>query len=176
MERIELKIAVRGAEAAPRFLRGILALAKANGIDQATLASRAGISAESLSRLKRAGGCRLATAFELAAAAGAESLVVTPRRDDALQLSARKLSAGRRHSLSAKELRDALRRGRVPADQRGHLLAFFEELPIELLHDVALDEGFEFERLLALAKELGAEGETLEWLAEMAGDSLAPAP
>ena len=43
-----------GAVSARRLIAAVLAAAKADGIDQATLAARAGISAESLSRLKKA--------------------------------------------------------------------------------------------------------------------------
>lgn len=63
--------------------------------------------------------------------------------------------------------------GEPRPEQRVHLLGFFEELPVESVHDVVLDEGLDFARLTALAHELGAEGETVEWLGEMAGYSVA---
>lgn len=153
----------------------ILAFAKGRGVDQGTLAERAGISAEALSRLKKQGGCRLTTTLELARAAGFGRLHLAagPVGRTAASLSARKLSAGRRLAIDANELISALRTG-APGDQlTPHLLGFFEELPIELVHDVILDEGLNYAGLLPLAKQLGAEGETLEWLEEMAGDGLA---
>ncbi len=56
-----------------------------------------------------------------------------------------------------------------------HLYGFFEELPIEVVHDVILDECLDYAHLASLANKLGAEGETIDWLAEMAGDGLANA-
>ncbi len=73
------------------------------------------------------------------------------------------------------ELVDALRTGRSSGGHRAHLYGFFEELPIELVHDVILDEGLDYSPLFSLAKALGAEGETVDWLAEMAGDGVADA-
>ena len=55
------------------------------------------------------------------------------------------------------------------------MVCFFEELPIELVHDVILDEKLDYAHLVWLAKELVTEGETLDWLTEMAGDGLADA-
>jgi len=87
-------------------------------------------------------------------------------------IAARKLSAGRRIPITGEELVTELRTG--PTRQhRTHLIGFFEELPVESVHDVALDEGLDYRHLAALASELGAEGETVEWLEEMAHDSVA---
>jgi len=152
----------------------IVAVARTRGIDQATLARRAGISPESLSRLKRSGGCRLATALELARAAGLERLVLAePASGTAASVAARELSAGRRRAINAAELVRALAADKPGKRHRAHLLGFFEELPLESVHDVALDEGLDYHRLLALARALGAEGETVDWLEEMAGNGLA---
>lgn len=177
MKALLIDLSDSAAVSAKRLIAEIMAFARASGIDQRTLASRAGISAGSLSRLKRAGGCRLATALELARAVGFRRLELTkePTGRVAAALSARKLSAGRRLPISAKELVRALRSGAPRAAHRAHLRGFFEELPIELVHDVVLDEGLDYARLAALANALGAAGETVDWLAEMAGDRVANA-
>jgi len=175
MTALSIKLTDSGAISAKGLIAGIIAFAKENGIDQATLASRTGISAESLSRLKKAGGCRLGTALELARVAGFKTLDLTkqPASQVALSLSARKLSAGRRHPISAEELGLALRTGESQDGHRAHLYGFFEELPIELVHDVILDECLDYAHLASLANELGAEGETVDWLEEMADDRVA---
>lgn len=74
-------------------------------------------------------------------------------------MAAAKLSAGRRLSITAAALVQALVTGSATRDNRVHLLGFFEELPIESVHDVVLDHDLDYVRLLALAQELGAEGE-----------------
>ena len=162
---------------AQRLVEEIIALAKERGIDQATLAADAGISAESLSRLKKAGGCRLATALDLARAAGFGSIQLTEQAIDkvAASLAARKLSAGRRLPISAEDLVLALQSDAPQAELKVHLCGFFEELPIELVHDVILDHNLDYALLARRAKDLGAEGETIDWLTEMAGDGLAHA-
>jgi hypothetical protein len=43
------------------------------------------------------------------------------------------------------------------------------------VHDVILDEDLNYAHLISLAKDLGTEGETIDWLTEMAGDGLANA-
>ena len=166
-----------GRISAQRFVEEIIALAKDRGIDQVRLAADAGISAESLSRLKKAGGCRLATALDLARAAGFGSIQLTEQAIDkvAASMAARKLSAGRRLPISSEEFVLALQSDTTRAEFRVHLCGFFEELPIELVHDVILDEELDYAHLVWLAKELGAEGETLDWLTEMAGDGMADA-
>jgi len=40
---------------------------------------------------------------------------------------------------------------------------------------VVLEENLGYAKLYELATSLGAEGETVDWIAEMAGDRLAPA-
>jgi hypothetical protein len=90
-------------------------------------------------------------------------------------MAARKLSAGRRLPISSKDLVLALQSDAPQAEFKVHLCGFFEELPIELVHDVILDENLDYAHLGWLAKELGAEGETIDWLTEMAGDGLADA-
>ena len=178
MVALSINLAGSGAVASKALILQILASARESGIDQATLARRAGISAESLSRLKKAGSCRLGTALDLARIAGFKSIDLTaePRAQVASSLSARKLSAGRRVPISAEELVSALRRKDPPGKHKVHLYGFFEELPLELVHDVILDECLDYTHLLSLARELGAEGETVDWLAEMADDSVASAP
>jgi hypothetical protein len=166
-----------GAVSAQGLIAEIIAFARKRGVDQVTLAARAGISAESLSRLKKAGGCRLATALELARVAGFKTLELTEQSADtvAASMSARKLSAGRRRPISAEDLVLALQSEAPQEGHRAHLYGFFEELPIEVVHDVILDENLSYAHLALLANELGAEGETVDWLAEMAGDGLADA-
>jgi len=166
-----------GAISARALIAAIIAFARESGIDQAMLASRAGISAESLSRLKKAGSCRLGTALELARVAGFNTvdLTIQSAGQVASSLSACKLSAGRRLPISAEELVLALRTCKPQDGIRAHLYGFFEELPIELVHDVILDERLDYAHLTSLANELGAEGETVDWLAEMAGDCVANA-
>ncbi len=172
-----INLTASGAVSAQGVIAEIIAFARERGIDQATLAARAGISAESLSRLKKAGGCRLATALELARVAGFKTLELTEQSADsvATSMAARKLSAGRRLPISAEDLILALRTGAPEEGHRAHLYGFFEELPIEVVHDVVLDEGLDYAHLASLANELGAEGDTIDWLAEMAGDGLADA-
>ncbi len=63
MTALSIDLTDSGAISAKAFIAKIIAFARESGIDQATLASRAGISAESLSRRKKVGGCRLATAL-----------------------------------------------------------------------------------------------------------------
>ena len=166
-----------GPFAARALIEGIIALARERGIDQASLATSAGISAESLSRLKKAGGCRLATALELARAAGFGTLELKVQASDkvAASMAARKLSAGRRFPIGSKDLVLALQCEAPQAEFRAHLCGFFEELPIELVHDVVLDHNLDYAHLVWLAKDLGTEGETIDWLTEMAGDGLANA-
>jgi len=175
MAGLSIKLTNRGAVPARNLVAGIIAFAKGRGIDQNALAARAGISAESLSRLKREGGCRLGTTLELARAAGFGSLDLVPRpvAGTALASSARKLSAGRRLPISAEELGSALRTGKLRHGHGVHLYGFFEELPIDLVHDVILDESLDYARLASFARDLGAEGKTVDWLAEMAGECLA---
>ncbi len=166
-----------GSLVARDMILTIVAFARRKGIDQATLARRAGISPETLSRLKRAGACRLVTAVELARAAGLGRLDIHERATSnvAVTMAAQKLSAGRRRSIGADDLIEALSTGVVVKRYRGHLCGFFEELPLESVHDMILDHGLDYCRLVLLAEELGAEGETVEWCKEMAGDGLAGA-
>lgn len=93
----------------------------------------------------------------------------------AAAVAACELSAGRRRPITAEQLVALLASGAVERPLQAHLCGFFEELPIEIVHDVALDEHLDYRRLLTLARRLGAEGETIEWLEEMAGDRVAPA-
>ena len=174
---LSISLAESGTIAAKDLVAQILVFAKERGIDQATLAARSGISAEALSRLKKSGGCRLETALALVRATGVGALELSlPVGDRAASaLSARKLSAGRRVPISEAELVVALRTGRSSDSHRAHLYGFFEELPIELVHDVILDENLDYSHLSSLAGALGAEGETVDWLAEMAGDGVADA-
>jgi DNA-binding XRE family transcriptional regulator len=164
-----------GSSAARDLVDQILSFARQHSIDQATLARRAGISPETLSRLKKTGRCRLATALDLAHAAGLGQLEMMERSAArvAASIAARKLSAGRRLPITAEELVQALAASKPPRELKAHLCGFFEELPIESVHDVVLDERLDYDHLAALAHELGAEGETVEWLEEMARDSVA---
>jgi hypothetical protein len=175
--KLSISLTGSGRLSAQGFIEEIIALAKERGVDQVTLARHAGISAESLSRLKKAGGCRLATALDLARAAGFGTLELTdhPFAKVAASMAARKLSAGRRLPISSEDFVLALQSDAPQAEFRAHLCGFFEELPIELVHDVVLDHNLDYTHLVWLAKELGAEGETIDWLAEMVGDSLADA-
>ncbi len=177
MNALSIGLTGSGSVSARGLITEIIAFARERGIDQVNLAARAGISAESLSRLKKAGGCRLATALELARVAGFKTLELTEQSADsvAASMSARKLSAGRRLPISAEDLILALQSGAPQEGHRVHLYGFFEELPIEVVHDVILDEDLDYAHLASLANELGAEGETIDWLAEMAGDGLANA-
>jgi DNA-binding phage protein len=168
-----LSIRLTQPDAAKDLVAQILALARQRGLDQTAVAKRAGISPESLSRLKKSGKCRLATALDLARAAGLKHLGLRPDVRVSASIAARKLSAGRRIPITAEALVRSLETGVLKPEQRVHLLGFFEELPIESVHDLVLDEGLDFERLTALAHELGAEGETVEWLGEMARYSVA---
>ncbi|MFQ5786080.1 MAG: helix-turn-helix domain-containing protein [Alphaproteobacteria bacterium] len=175
MTALSINLTGSGAASAQELIAKIVAFAGERGVDQATLAARAGISAASLSRLKKAGSCRLTTALELARVAGFKTLDLADQFTGhiAASISARKLSAGRRLPISAEELIAALASGEPPDRLRAHLYGFFEELPIEIVHDLILDENLDYAHLAALADALGAEGETVDWIAEMASDSLA---
>jgi DNA-binding phage protein len=169
--------------ATQRLIDAVLDFARERGIDQATLAKHAGIAPEALSRLKKAGNCRLATALGLARAAGLTHIIlsadpvaaIAPADHAAATVCARKLSAGRRIPIAADELVAALRADEIPARHRAHLFGFFEELPIGAVHEVILDEGLDFPHLAAAASRLGAEGKTVEWIEDMAGDGVATA-
>ena len=100
---------------------------------------------------------------------------VAPAERSAATVCARKLSAGRRTPIAADELVAALRADEVPAPHHAHVFAFFEELPIDLVHEVILEEGLDFAHLAKLAGRLGAEGKTSEWIEDMADDGVAPA-
>lgn len=155
----------RSRQPSRRLIDAILRRAKERQIDQAILAKHAGIAPEALSRLKKAGNCRLATALALARAAGLTRISLesrpqtggAPAERSAATVCARKLSAGRRTPIAADELVASLRADEVPATLRAHLLGFFEELPIDAVHEVALDEGLDFAHLAQLARRLGAE-------------------
>lgn len=177
MTKLSISLMGSGRLSAQGFIQGIIALAGERGIDQVTLARHAGISAESLSRLKKAGGCRLVTALDLARASGFGTLELTehPFAKVAASIAARKLSAGRRLPIGSEDLVLALQSDAPQAEFEVHLCGFFEELPIELVHDVILDEYLDYAHLGCVAKELGAEGETIDWLTEMAGNGLADA-
>lgn len=177
MPKVSINLTDSGRLVSSELIEKIIMQARRQGIDQQTLATRAGISPESLSRLKKAGGCRLATAFDLARVAGFGRLELAehPVAMVAAAMAARKLSAGRRRPIGSDELVQALQSDAPDAEFTAHLCGFFEELPIELVHDVILDEDLNYAHLISLAKDLGTEGETIDWLTEMAGDSLANA-
>ena len=59
------------------LLQPILALAKAQGLTQLTLAERAGITPETLSRAKRGGNMRVSTLNELAHVVGLKLSLVS---------------------------------------------------------------------------------------------------
>jgi DNA-binding phage protein len=155
----------------------IIEFARRRNLDQGALAAAAGISPEALSRLKKAGTCRLTTALSLARAAGLTSLELADRpvASPAASIAARKLSAGRRVPIDPGELVGALAGGPFSDPHRGHLCGFFEELPIASVHDVILEEDLDYQALISLARELEVEGDTVEWLADMAGDGVANA-
>ena len=117
----------------------------------------------------------MATALALARAAGLRKLEISeePSANLAATIAARKLSAGRRLPITAEELVLALASSEPQKKHVAHLYGFFEELPIESVHDVVLDEGLDYAHLTALANNLAAKGETVEWLEDMARDSLA---
>jgi len=54
--------------------------------------------------------------------------------------------------------------------RRAHLRGLIEELPIEQIHDLVLDKWVEFEKLSQIADTLSCEGETVDWIREMAGE------
>lgn len=168
---------LRGRNPARRLVLAIIRRARAAGIGQAELARAAGISPEALSRLKREGRCRLTTALALAEAAGFEQVVLAagPPAGSAASVAAKKLGASRRRDISVEALIRALSGAGTAVLPLAHLVGFFEELPLELVHDVALDEGLNYEVLARLADQVGAEGEIVEWLKEMAGHGVAQA-
>lgn len=175
MNDVLISHAANGTETAGGLIAEILANAGEQGINQRTLAERAGISAETLSRLKKAGNCRLQTALDLAQAVHLVLVPAPARGRSTARVAARKLSAGRRQPIDAGDLVAALASGNPECDFKPHLFGFFEELPIATVHDVILEENLEFENVNKLALELGAEGETVDWLTEMADHCLAPA-
>lgn len=86
----------------------------------------------------------------------------------AASIAARKLSSGRRQNITSNQLIEHIKGTRKDPEFQAHLFGFFEELPLEMVHDVALDENIDFVLLASVAKEIGAEGETVEWIEEMA--------
>lgn len=175
MTVLKVDIADSPSASASKMVNQIIGYWRAKGNDQASLAARAGISPESLSRLKRDGGCRLSTALSLARAAGLSRLELLDAgdRQSAAAVAAKTLNAGRRDEISPTSLLDILSGRRPGASHRAHIFGFFEELPIELVHDIVLDEDLEFSGLESLARSMGAEGETVDWIQEMAGHGLA---
>lgn len=87
-----------------------------------------------------------------------------------ISLIVAKLNAGRRSVLSPTEL-DYLLKTYDPKAwtiRRVHLRGLIEELPIEQIHDLVLDGWTEFDILAQIAHELDCEGETVDWIREMA--------
>lgn len=160
-----------------REIDHIMSVAAERGLRRGQLAAKAGLPAETLSRLLRKDDCRLETLRKLADALGLEIALVSKRRvrDAALTLAAKKLSAGRRREIAPAELAAVLSGRGDWRPWRGHLYGLLEELPIESVHDLVIGGHATFPRLLAIANELGAEGETVAWIKEMAGDGVAPA-
>ena len=177
MTALSIDLTSTGDISARGLIAQIVAFAKERGVDQNALAARAGISAEALSRLKKVGRCRLTTALELARVAGFKTLDFSaqPAGHIAASVSARKLSAGRRLPISAEELVESLASENPRNEHKAHIYGFFEELPIALVHDVILDANLDYKHLSSLATALGTEGETVDWLKEMAGDVVADA-
>jgi DNA-binding phage protein len=177
MTVLSISLSESGEVSAEGFITEILGFAASRGLDQIKLSGRAGISPETLSRLKKAGSCRLTTALELARAVGFKAINFEDVGDRiATTIAARKLSAGRRLAINAEELVVELSAKQQKDQFKAHLYGFFEELPVESVHDVILEEQLDFVHLASVATELGAEGETVEWLAEMASDNVAYAP
>src|SRR5687768_13874922 len=113
----------RSLAATRDLLSRIFDRARAQGVDQNRLAGRAGISPESLSRLKKTGTCRLTTALDLANAVGLTLDLTEPGvRRVAASIAARKLSAGRRVRIGAAELVSGLAQAEPPQNHRGHLI------------------------------------------------------
>lgn len=90
--------------------------------------------------------------------------------DTPLVMAARKLSAGRRRAIPEETLARLLR----DADAREvdtwapHLRGLLEELPLESVHDLVIYGWTDFPRLAYLARRLDCEGETVDWIHEMA--------
>ena len=82
MNDVLISHAANGTETAGGLIAEILANAGEQGINQRTLAERAGISAETLSRLKKAGNCRLQTALDLAQPVGSLVAMLLPQDFD----------------------------------------------------------------------------------------------
>jgi|GEM_PF-2874660 len=177
MTALSIDLTDPDAPSAGGLIARIVAFAKQRGVDQNALAAGAGISPERLSRLKKDGRCRLTTALDLARAAGFKSLdlAAPPIGHVAAAIAARKLSAGRRLPIGAGELVAALASGSPRDAHKAHIRGFFEELPIALVHDAILDDDLDYKHLSSLAAALGVEGETVDWIAEMAGDAVADA-
>jgi len=177
MPDAKIKTSFRVDNPAEMLVKQIIQHARDTGIDQAELARRAGISAESLSRLKNGGRCRLATALGLAQAAGFSEILLTIRETErsAASVAVRKLNSGRQQEITVQALIEALGKADSLGLPLAHFFGFFEELPLELVHDVILDEGLDFGVLAAFARKIGAEGEIVEWLEEMASYSMANA-
>jgi len=175
MSSLSFQIGDPSGNAPTEIVNEIIQLAKANGLDQATLAAKSGITPESLSRLKKEGRCRLSTVLSLARAAGLSHLELREpeNRKSAVLVAARKLSSGRRREIDSIALLQYLSGEQEEQSFTAHLIGFFEELPVELIHDIVLDEGLTFSNLASLAKRIGAEGETVDWIQEMAHYSMA---
>ncbi|MQX36073.1 hypothetical protein [Roseospira navarrensis] len=90
----------------------------------------------------------------------------------ALSIAAAHLSAGRRRALTPATLRLALK-GEATEDWTSHLRGFLEDVRVETIHDIVLDTDVTFEDLAKMATALRVEGETVDWIREMAGEPVA---
>ncbi|MFO1039187.1 MAG: hypothetical protein U1E45_20275 [Geminicoccaceae bacterium] len=154
-----------------RLIEDIIAVARRRGQRASDVAARAGIAPANLSRIRRSGVFNADTLERLLAAGGA-SIEVRPATEAAapgetLALVTAKLNAGRREQLSSAELRRLLTRfrpSRAAERALSHLVGVLEELPLEQVHDLVLAGDATLPSLRRIARHVGAEGPTVDWL------------
>jgi transcriptional regulator with XRE-family HTH domain len=147
----------------------------AQGLTQAELASRAGLSRETLNLLEnglvRELGAR--KVFNVLDKLGLQIAVQRderPRRPDFVRMACITANVSFRSALTEDELIHALVSGRVPAKRSAHLRTLLDEAPPSLLNGLAGEAArwispAKLEKNLArLAQEVGASRKPGEWL------------
>lgn len=141
---------------------------QSGGLAAGDLAARAGLSPGNLSRIRSSGKFNADTLERLLAAAGVELAVVPKtRRSTALEGAVIKLNAGRRHHLSAGELKRLLTRFRPSAGAErafSHLVGVIEELPVELVHDLVIEGSATLPALARIVAYIDGEGDVAAWI------------